>query len=108
MEFNALYDSLLAGELGQLELQRKQFNQSVWRVAFFAIAAIVACGILAVVFNGSGPAAFIVLIVVVIVSAVILGVKYSRFAKPFRAAFKAKVIPDLVQFVDERLRYHPQ
>lgn len=106
-QIKALYDSLMTGELGRLEAERKQFVSSFGRIALIAGAALAGAIVLSIVFNGAGPVAFIGLIGVLIASGIVLGIKYSRFAGPFKKEFKSKVIPALVQFVDDRLHYQP-
>jgi hypothetical protein len=103
-DIHKLYNSLLAGELGRLEAQRKEFvngfNRLLW--IFFAI-----CCAFLIIGSVTIPGVYIGALVAFVAGCVVLGIKYSQFATPFKAQFKAKVIPDLVKFVDERLHYEP-
>ncbi|MNJ84447.1 hypothetical protein D3C87_19000 [compost metagenome] len=108
MDFAQLQATMIAGDLGVLETERKAFIKKFWKRFFICLAILVATVVLMGSINMKGfGSAFIVGGLILIASAIFLGISYNRFYKHFKAQFKGKVIPTVVKFVDERLVYEP-
>lgn len=108
INFAQLQADLIAGDLGVLEAERKAFTKKFWKRFFLCLALFT--GIPLTIFIVNPDSMFVALIVaglIIIGSAILLGVSYSRFYTHFKEQFKGKVIPAVVKFVDERLEYEP-
>ncbi len=108
MNFAQLQATMIAGDLGVLEAERKAFIKKFWKRFFICLAILVATVVLIGSINAKGfGSSFIIGGLILIGSAIFLGISYNRFHKHFKAQFKGKVIPAVVKFVDERLAYDP-
>ena len=108
INFAQLQSDMIAGDLGVLESERKEFTRKFRKVFFICLALFIVIPLVIYLMNpDSMVAALIVAGVILVGSAIFLGVIYSRFYKYFKEQFKGKVIPAVVKFVDERLSYNP-
>ncbi|MDF3025801.1 MAG: galanin [Fluviicola sp.] len=108
INFAQLQADLIAGDLGVLESERRAYTKKFWK--YFLICLAFFIGVPLVIFIVSPDSMLAALItggVILVGSAIFLGIGYNRFYKHFKEQFKGKVIPAVVKFVDERLSYDP-
>jgi hypothetical protein len=108
INFAQFQANLITGDLGVLESERKVFTAKFRKRFFICLALFIAVPLIIYIVNpDSLIAALIAAGVILVGSAIFLGVIYSRFYKHFKEQFKGRVIPAVVKFVDERLSYNP-
>lgn len=108
IDFAQLQATMIAGDLGVLEAERKAFVKKFWKRLFICLAILAGAVAALILMNEKEPGlVWIVGGLIFIISGIFLGVSYNRFYKHFKAQFKGKVIPAVVKFVDERLAYDP-
>lgn len=106
MSANDLFLKLNDGALGELEQRRLAFTKKFWKVFFICCSITFPLTIVLLLVEQDKPQfAAIAGFAGLIVSIVWLIVIYTRFTKPFVMEFKAKVIPEVVKKVDDRLYY---
>lgn len=107
MDFAQLQATMIAGDLGILEAQRKAFVKKFWLRLLIGLGVLAGIVVLAA-FTGPNHTPWLIAGGIVFLggsSFLVLG--YNQFYKTFKAQFKGKVIPAVVKFVDERLVYEP-
>jgi hypothetical protein len=108
INFTQLQADLIAGDLGVLESERTTYTKKFWKRFFICLALFIGIPLVIFIVNpDSMLAALIAGGVILVGSAIFLGIGYNRFYKHFKEQFKGKVIPAVVKFVDERLSYDP-
>lgn len=107
MDFAQLQATMIAGDLGVLEAERKAFVKKFWMRLLICLG-ILAAAVFLTLFAGTNHGPWLIVGGVIFIgSAIFLVVSYNQFYKNFKAQFKGKVIPTVVKFVDERLDYDP-
>lgn len=115
-EFSTYYETELKGLIKQLEEKRKaitdkySFNGYKRNLKGLVVVCAVA-GISSVLFSGSLPGWVDFIIPTSIGYAVVAGIyllamRYIKF-NPVKKEYKQKVIPKIINFVDQRLKYNP-
>lgn len=106
---HSIYQSLLLGDLGTLEIERTAYTKKFWKRFLIITAVVIGASAIALFIAKPNPLPVIGIIAAVglIGGGIWLGTVHSRFKKSFRLKFKAQVIPTVVKAVDERLHYDP-
>jgi hypothetical protein len=95
-ELKSLYSTTLEERLKALETQRKKIKKTIFSGAVILLAVFLLAGSIL------GEATMFVLIAGIIVIAILVGGKISKY----RAAFKKEVVAEIVKLIDESWHYN--
>ncbi|MHC5156442.1 MAG: DUF3137 domain-containing protein, partial [Planctomycetota bacterium] len=102
-ELKEFYTNELSADLQQMEQKRKQVMQNTMiTIGVIGVVGLIAAGVM--VSQGAPPPVFIF---VLIGCLVIGGIAFAFIGKGYKAEFKQRIIPKIVQFAEPTLSYHP-